>query len=204
MDYGWRYDQTSKVLGAELYYEVRGNGPLLLIGQSGDGDADRSADLFAVGRPLHVRQLRPQGTQPAPISAERARRGPNEPRCADSRRPVTARQHHRHQHTCRPATDAAARTAAHAQPSRTAPTRLGKRVPAEVRYARRAGSGPPPHSNPHRITPRHRGTEASPSRRPLTYRRSIRCSQQPNLVIRAGVDPYLEGSLIARTVGEPR
>ncbi|WP_328323424.1 alpha/beta hydrolase [Kribbella sp. NBC_00382] len=37
--------QTLKVPGAELYYEVRGHGPLLLIGQSGDGDADRSADL---------------------------------------------------------------------------------------------------------------------------------------------------------------
>jgi hypothetical protein len=37
--------QTLKVPGAELYYEVRGNGPWLLIGQSGDGDADRSADL---------------------------------------------------------------------------------------------------------------------------------------------------------------
>ena len=37
--------QTLAVPGAELYYEVRGTGPLLLIGQSGDGDASRSADL---------------------------------------------------------------------------------------------------------------------------------------------------------------
>ncbi|MFI1383138.1 alpha/beta fold hydrolase [Embleya sp. NPDC020886] len=36
------------VPGAELYYEVRGSGPLLLIGESGEGDAGRSVDL--VGR----------------------------------------------------------------------------------------------------------------------------------------------------------
>ncbi|GAB2574978.1 alpha/beta hydrolase [Kribbella endophytica] len=33
------------VPGAVLYYEVRGTGPLLLISQSGEGDADRSRDL---------------------------------------------------------------------------------------------------------------------------------------------------------------
>ncbi|MFI0421007.1 alpha/beta fold hydrolase [Spongiactinospora sp. 9N601] len=33
------------VPGATLYYEVRGNGPMLLIAQSGEGDADRSSDL---------------------------------------------------------------------------------------------------------------------------------------------------------------
>jgi pimeloyl-ACP methyl ester carboxylesterase len=33
------------VPGAELYYEVRGDGPLLLIGQSGEGDARRSAGM---------------------------------------------------------------------------------------------------------------------------------------------------------------
>ncbi|WP_372347041.1 alpha/beta fold hydrolase [Streptomyces sp. KL116D] len=31
--------------GAKLYYEVRGSGPLLLVAQSGEGDADRSVDL---------------------------------------------------------------------------------------------------------------------------------------------------------------
>ncbi|MEU9873179.1 alpha/beta hydrolase [Actinomadura sp. NPDC048021] len=31
--------------GAELYYEVRGTGPMLLISQSGEGDAGRSTDL---------------------------------------------------------------------------------------------------------------------------------------------------------------
>lgn len=33
------------VPGATLYYEVRGSGPLLLISQSGEGDAGRSTDL---------------------------------------------------------------------------------------------------------------------------------------------------------------
>ncbi|WP_242882217.1 alpha/beta fold hydrolase [Actinomadura litoris] len=33
------------VPGAELYYEVRGDGPLLVIGQSGEGDARRSVDM---------------------------------------------------------------------------------------------------------------------------------------------------------------
>ncbi|CBG69033.1 putative hydrolase [Streptomyces scabiei 87.22] len=36
------------VPGAALHYQVRGTGPLLLISQSGEGDADRSTDL--VGR----------------------------------------------------------------------------------------------------------------------------------------------------------
>jgi pimeloyl-ACP methyl ester carboxylesterase len=35
------------VPGAVLYYEVRGRGPLLLISQSGEGDAGRSTDLVA-------------------------------------------------------------------------------------------------------------------------------------------------------------
>lgn len=34
-----------QVPGAELYYEVRGDGPLMVIGQSGEGDARRTADL---------------------------------------------------------------------------------------------------------------------------------------------------------------
>ncbi|MEW9532148.1 alpha/beta fold hydrolase [Microbispora sp. NPDC049125] len=34
-----------RVPGARLYYEVRGDGPLLLISQSGEGDAGRSVDL---------------------------------------------------------------------------------------------------------------------------------------------------------------
>ncbi|MEV6285709.1 alpha/beta hydrolase [Kribbella sp. NPDC051770] len=38
-------ENTLKVPGAELYYEVRGSGPALLIGQSGEGDAGRSRDL---------------------------------------------------------------------------------------------------------------------------------------------------------------
>ncbi|WP_433243611.1 alpha/beta fold hydrolase [Streptosporangium sp. CA-135522] len=33
------------VPGADLYYEIRGAGPLLLVGQSGEGDAGRSVDL---------------------------------------------------------------------------------------------------------------------------------------------------------------
>lgn len=36
---------TLPVPGATLYYEVRGTGPLLLISQSGEGDAGRSTDL---------------------------------------------------------------------------------------------------------------------------------------------------------------
>ncbi|MFG2005062.1 alpha/beta fold hydrolase [Spirillospora sp. NPDC048911] len=34
-----------RVPGATLYYEVRGTGPMLLISQSGEGDAQRSVDL---------------------------------------------------------------------------------------------------------------------------------------------------------------
>ncbi|MEU6747640.1 alpha/beta hydrolase [Spirillospora sp. NPDC046719] len=34
-----------QVPGAEVYYEVRGDGPLMVIGQSGEGDARRTADL---------------------------------------------------------------------------------------------------------------------------------------------------------------
>ncbi|WP_214408509.1 alpha/beta fold hydrolase [Sphaerisporangium fuscum] len=36
---------TLRVPGAHLHYEVRGTGPVLLISQSGEGDAGRSADL---------------------------------------------------------------------------------------------------------------------------------------------------------------
>ncbi|MET9491872.1 alpha/beta hydrolase [Nocardia sp. NPDC006630] len=36
---------TLQVPGAELYYEIRGAGPMLLISQSGEGDARRSEDL---------------------------------------------------------------------------------------------------------------------------------------------------------------
>ncbi|OLT38192.1 hydrolase [Actinomadura sp. CNU-125] len=36
---------TLRVPGATLYYEVRGTGPMLLISQSGEGGAGRSADL---------------------------------------------------------------------------------------------------------------------------------------------------------------
>jgi pimeloyl-ACP methyl ester carboxylesterase len=38
---------TLEVPGATLHYEVQGTGPLLLISQSGEGDADRSADLVS-------------------------------------------------------------------------------------------------------------------------------------------------------------
>src|SRR4051794_631229 len=34
-----------RVAGAHLYFEVRGTGPVLLISQSGEGDAGRSVDL---------------------------------------------------------------------------------------------------------------------------------------------------------------
>ncbi|EXU70135.1 hydrolase [Streptomyces sp. PRh5] len=33
--------------GATLHYQLRGHGPMLLIGQSGEGDADRTVDLVA-------------------------------------------------------------------------------------------------------------------------------------------------------------
>jgi pimeloyl-ACP methyl ester carboxylesterase len=38
---------TLTVPGAVLHYQVRGTGPLLLISQSGEGDADRTTDLVA-------------------------------------------------------------------------------------------------------------------------------------------------------------
>ncbi|MEU7897301.1 alpha/beta hydrolase [Nonomuraea sp. NPDC049152] len=38
-------NHTMRVPGAEIYYEVRGQGPVLLLGQSGEGDADRGKDL---------------------------------------------------------------------------------------------------------------------------------------------------------------
>lgn len=38
---------TLAVDGAELHYQLRGTGPLLLIAQSGEGDADRSNDMAA-------------------------------------------------------------------------------------------------------------------------------------------------------------
>ncbi|WP_326667405.1 alpha/beta fold hydrolase [Streptomyces sp. NBC_01257] len=38
---------TLTVPGAVLHYQVRGTGPLLLISQSGEGDADRTIDLVA-------------------------------------------------------------------------------------------------------------------------------------------------------------
>ncbi|MEU8364432.1 alpha/beta hydrolase [Nonomuraea sp. NPDC048882] len=37
-----------RVPGARLHYELRGSGPLLLISQSGEGDADRSIDLVTL------------------------------------------------------------------------------------------------------------------------------------------------------------
>ncbi|GII53746.1 hydrolase [Planotetraspora thailandica] len=36
-----------RVAGARLYYEIHGSGPVLLISQSGEGDAGRTADLVA-------------------------------------------------------------------------------------------------------------------------------------------------------------
>ena len=38
---------TLETPGAVLHYQFRGHGPLLLISESGEGDADRSADLVA-------------------------------------------------------------------------------------------------------------------------------------------------------------
>ncbi len=38
-------NHTMRVPGAEIYYEVRGEGPVLLLSQSGEGDADRGKDL---------------------------------------------------------------------------------------------------------------------------------------------------------------
>lgn len=38
---------TLAVPGAVLHYQLRGSGPLLLISQSGEGDADRTTDLVA-------------------------------------------------------------------------------------------------------------------------------------------------------------
>ncbi|GAA4628761.1 alpha/beta hydrolase [Actinoallomurus vinaceus] len=37
--------KSLRVAGADLHYQVRGTGPMLLISQSGEGDADRSVDL---------------------------------------------------------------------------------------------------------------------------------------------------------------
>src|SRR5690349_23032959 len=34
-----------EVPGARIHYQVAGDGPVLLVGQSGDGDADRTTDL---------------------------------------------------------------------------------------------------------------------------------------------------------------
>ncbi len=45
--------QTS---GATIHYKLRGTGPLLLISQSGEGDADRSDDL--ADRPTTSRSSR--------------------------------------------------------------------------------------------------------------------------------------------------
>ncbi|WP_078910637.1 alpha/beta fold hydrolase [Streptomyces sp. NRRL S-87] len=42
---GARRSGVLPVPGAELYYEVRGDGPLLLVAQSGEGGAGRSVDL---------------------------------------------------------------------------------------------------------------------------------------------------------------
>jgi len=39
--------ETLDVPGAILHYQLRGRGPLLLISESGEGDADRSADLVS-------------------------------------------------------------------------------------------------------------------------------------------------------------
>ncbi|MFI6804712.1 hypothetical protein ACIBO6_06825 [Streptomyces luteogriseus] len=36
---------TLNVSGAVLHYQVHGTGPVLLISQSGEGDADRTVDL---------------------------------------------------------------------------------------------------------------------------------------------------------------
>ncbi|GAA3639888.1 hypothetical protein GCM10022420_011710 [Streptomyces iranensis] len=38
---------TVRAPGATLHYQLRGHGPTLLIGQSGEGDADRTVDLVA-------------------------------------------------------------------------------------------------------------------------------------------------------------
>ncbi|WP_328943906.1 alpha/beta hydrolase [Streptomyces sp. NBC_00250] len=42
-----RTEGTLDVPGAVLHHQVRGTGPMLLISQSGEGDADRSTDLVA-------------------------------------------------------------------------------------------------------------------------------------------------------------
>ncbi|MFB8206730.1 MULTISPECIES: alpha/beta fold hydrolase [unclassified Streptomyces] len=66
--------------GATLYYEVRGTGPLLLVSQSGEGDAGRSADL--------VDRLTDRYTV---VTYDR--RGLSRSTCAASGRSVTMEQH---------------------------------------------------------------------------------------------------------------
>ncbi|MFF7340199.1 alpha/beta fold hydrolase [Streptomyces sp. NPDC008163] len=66
--------------GATLYYEVRGTGPLLLLSQSGEGDAGRSTDLVG-----HLADRYTVVTYD--------RRGLSRSTCAASERAVTMEQH---------------------------------------------------------------------------------------------------------------
>ncbi|GAA2898612.1 hydrolase [Actinoplanes cyaneus] len=45
MYYGEVMQNTVDVDGARIHYQVAGDGPVLLVGQSGEGDADRTVDL---------------------------------------------------------------------------------------------------------------------------------------------------------------
>lgn len=71
---------TLSVPGADLYYEVRGTGPVLLISQSGEGDARRSEGL--------VRQLEQTYTV---ITYDR--RGLSRSTIHDTTEPVTVAKH---------------------------------------------------------------------------------------------------------------
>ncbi|WIM98810.1 alpha/beta hydrolase [Actinoplanes oblitus] len=69
-----------RVPGARIHYQVDGSGPVLVVGQSGDGDADRSRDLVAglTGRFTVVTW---------------DRRGLSRSVCDDPAAPVTMREH---------------------------------------------------------------------------------------------------------------
>ncbi|QDP98933.1 alpha/beta hydrolase [Microlunatus elymi] len=71
---------TVAVPGAHLYYEVRGHGPVLLISQSGEGDANRTEDL--------VRQLEDEFTV---VTYDR--RGLSRSTIDEPSRPVTMATH---------------------------------------------------------------------------------------------------------------
>ncbi|ALV33079.1 hypothetical protein AS200_14225 [Streptomyces sp. CdTB01] len=57
---------TFDVPGAQLYYETRGSGPLMLMIPGANGDADAFGMVAEPGDALHRRQLRPPRLFPEP------------------------------------------------------------------------------------------------------------------------------------------